>query len=48
MEFTKANQGPSRGDARLIGSCGVTQGVHGFSRQCLEFKNLIGVFCDVY
>ena len=30
------DQGPSRGDARLSGSCGVTQGVHGFSRQGLK------------
>ena len=30
------NRGPSRRDARLSGSHGVTRGVHGFSRQGLE------------
>ena len=32
-----ANPRPSRGDAKLVDSCGVTRGVRGFSRQGLEY-----------
>ena len=28
---------PSRGDAKLVDSCGVTRGVHDFSRQRLDY-----------
>ena len=32
-----ANLRPSRGDAKLVDSCGVTRGVRDFSRQGLEY-----------
>ena len=32
-----ADPRPSRGDAKLVNSCGVTRGVHDFSRQGLEY-----------
>ena len=38
MEDLKVQiQDPSRGDAKLVASCGVTRGVRDFSRQGLEY-----------